>query len=70
MSNDDFATVCQTSNSDAPVDDSTGAYTSSTHNEATTHVEFAYGFSGNNSGIEWYYFDYNNIKGILQGDLA
>lgn len=70
MSNDDFATVCQTSNASEPVNDSTGAYISSTHNEATTYVEFGYGFSGHGTGTEWFLNDYPNIKGILQGDLA
>jgi len=69
MNSDDFSAHHQCSRVIAPTT-GTGAYISSTYAQATDSVKLAYGFSGNNTGTTWSFFDYESQKTVVHGDLA
>jgi len=48
----------------------TGAFCDSAYSETTSSVGLAYGYSGNSSGVTWAFYDFDNIKFLLHGDLA
>ena len=69
MNSANFSSHQQCSRVSAPTT-GTGAYVSSTYAEATSYVKLAYGYSGNNTGTTWAFFDYENQKTIVHGVLA
>ena len=70
MQNDDYVGHHQNGDNVLPVANSTGAYITSVHLEATGSVQVAYGYSGGNSGVTWTFNDYANQKFSMHGDLA
>ncbi len=64
MSSSNYSSHQQCSRVVAPTT-GTGGYISSTYAEATSYVKIAYGY-----GNTWVFFDYENQKFIVHGDLA